>query len=76
MPGSRTNPAQVAARCLLKPGWRYEEAGKTFQPYDETKEVNDEFQKAGAALIAEGIKARGRRTFRPAYVWIPSSAGV
>lgn len=63
MPGSQTNPALVAARFLLKPGRRYEDAVKTFQPYDKTKEVNDEARKAGAALIAEGVKARGRKTF-------------
>jgi hypothetical protein len=32
MPGSPTNPSLVAARFLLKPGRRYEEAVKTFQP--------------------------------------------
>jgi hypothetical protein len=32
--GSQTNPSLVAARFLLKPGRRYEEAVKTFQPYD------------------------------------------
>ncbi len=61
MPGSQTNPALVAARFLLKPGRRYEEAVKTFQPYDKTKEVNGEARKAGATLIAEGVKAKGRR---------------
>jgi uncharacterized protein YecE (DUF72 family) len=63
MPGSQTNPALVAARFLLKPGRRYEEAVKTFQPYDKTKEVNDEARKAGAALIADGVKTKGRKTF-------------
>jgi len=63
MPGSQTNPVLVVARFLLKPGRRYEEAVKTFQPYDGTKEVNDEARKAGAALIADGVKATGRKTF-------------
>jgi hypothetical protein len=36
---------------------------KTFQPYDRTKEVNDEARKAGATLIAEGLKATDRQTF-------------
>lgn len=63
LPGSRTNPALVAARFLLKPGRRYEEAVKGFQPYDRTKEVNAEARQAGAALIAEGVKAKGRSTF-------------
>jgi hypothetical protein len=61
--GSRTNPAQVAARFLLKPGRRYEDAVRTFQPYDKTKEVNDEARTAGAALITEGTKTKGRKTF-------------
>ena len=63
LPGSQTNPALVAARFLLKPGRRYDEAVKTFQPYDRTKEVNDEARKAGAALITDGVKATGRKTF-------------
>ena len=61
--GSQTNPALVAARFLLRPGRTYEEAVKTFQPYDRTREVNDEARKAGAALITDGLKAMGRRTF-------------
>src|SRR5678815_4009691 len=36
--GSVTNPQLVAARFLLKPGRKYEEAVKTFSPYDKTKE--------------------------------------
>ena len=36
---------------------------KTFQPYDKTKEVNAEARTAGAALITEGAKAKGRKTF-------------
>ncbi len=63
MPGSRTNPDLTAARFLLKPGRRYEEAVQTFQPYDRTKEVNGKARKAGAALITDGLKATGRRTF-------------
>jgi uncharacterized protein YecE (DUF72 family) len=54
LPGSRTNPDLVAARFLLKPGRKYEEAVKTFQPYDKTKEVNEGARKAGAELIKEG----------------------
>ncbi|HTL17426.1 MAG TPA: DUF72 domain-containing protein, partial [Patescibacteria group bacterium] len=64
LPGSRTNPDLVAARFLLKPGRSYEEAVKTFQPYDSVKEVNSEARAAGTQLIAEG-RAAGpkRRTF-------------
>lgn len=61
MPGSRTNPGLIAARFLLKPGRKYEEAVKTFQPYDKTKEVNEDARKAGAALIEEGEHYEARR---------------
>jgi hypothetical protein len=60
LPASRTNPELVAARFLLKPGRKYEAAVKAFQPYDKTKEVNDEARKTGADLIKEG-KAAGAK---------------
>jgi uncharacterized protein YecE (DUF72 family) len=64
MPGSRTDPELVAARFLLKPGRSYEEAVKTFEPYDRVREINPAARAAGKQLIAEG-KAAGpkRRTF-------------
>jgi hypothetical protein len=64
MPGSQTNPHLLAARFLLKPGRKYEEAVKTFQPYDKVKEKNPDARAAGKALVAEG-KAAGpsRKTF-------------
>ena len=61
--GSRSNSKLVAARFLLKPGRRYEEAVKTFEPYDKTREVNKEARDAGAALIHEGTIAPKRKTF-------------
>ena len=62
--GSRTNPNLVAARFLLKPGRKYEQAVKAFEPYDSIKEENPEARAAGRALIEEG-KAAGpkHRTF-------------
>jgi len=64
LPGSRTNPDLVAARFLLKPGRKYEQAVKAFEPYDSIKEENPEARAAGRALIAEGIAAGPkRRTF-------------
>ena len=63
LPGSRTNPALVAARFLLKPGRKYEDAVKTFHPYDQTKELNAEARAAGAALLREGLTAPKRKTF-------------
>jgi uncharacterized protein YecE (DUF72 family) len=64
LPGSRTKPDLVAARFLLKPGRKYEEAVRAFEPYDTIKEEYPEARAAGKALIAEG-KAEGpkRRTF-------------
>lgn len=62
--GSRTNAQLVAARFLLKPGRRYEEAVKTFQPYDQVKDPNPDARDAGAGLIAEGKTAgTDRKTF-------------
>jgi uncharacterized protein YecE (DUF72 family) len=59
LPGSMTNPGLVAARFLLNPGRKYEDAVKTFSPYKETKEVNDEARKAIAALIKVALAATG-----------------
>jgi uncharacterized protein YecE (DUF72 family) len=62
--GSRTNPRLVTARFLLKPGRRYEDAVKLFQPYDRMREVNEEARQAGRSLIREGAKAGpDRKTF-------------
>ena len=61
LPGSKTNPELVAARFLLKPGRRYEDAVKAFQPYDRTQEVNEEARKAGAGMIVEGERYEPRR---------------
>src|SRR5438552_13742466 len=53
LPGSRTNPGLVAARFLLKPGRKYEDAVKTFQPYNKVLEQNLDARAAAKALIAE-----------------------
>jgi len=63
LPGSQTNPELIAARFLLKPGRSYEQAVKSFEPYDKTKEVNDEVRQAGARLIVEGKTKANRKTF-------------
>jgi uncharacterized protein YecE (DUF72 family) len=60
--GSRTNPALVAARFLLKPGRTYEDAVKKFEPYDRIQEENPEARVAGKTLISEGKAATPRRT--------------
>jgi uncharacterized protein YecE (DUF72 family) len=61
LPGSRTNPELVAARFLLKPGRQYEEAVKTFEPYDRVREENPDARAAGRTLIAEGQTAGSQR---------------
>jgi uncharacterized protein YecE (DUF72 family) len=64
LPGSRTNPDLVAARFLLKPGRKYEQAVKAFEPYDSIKEENPEGRAAGRALIEAGRAAGPKsRTF-------------
>jgi hypothetical protein len=63
--GAAGQPHQpVVARFLLKPGCKYEQAVKAFEPCDGIKEENPEAPVAGRALVAEG-KAAGpkRRTF-------------
>ena len=59
--GSRTNPELIAARFLLKPGRKYEDAVKAFQPYDKTNEVNADARIAAASLIGEGMRYQPRR---------------
>ncbi len=61
--GNQTASNLVAARFLLKPGRKYEEAVKSFEPYGETKEVNPEARASGAALIRAGKKHPKQRTF-------------
>jgi uncharacterized protein YecE (DUF72 family) len=63
LPGSRTNRELIAARFLLKPGRKYEEAVKTFAPYDKAHEVNEDARHAGLALIEEGKEIPTRKTF-------------
>jgi len=63
LPNSQTNLDLIAARFLLKTGRTFEDAVKTFRPYDETKEVNDEARQAGTRLIKDGKKSANRKTF-------------
>ena len=62
--GSRTNPNLAAARFLLKPGRKYEEAVNAFKPYDRVKDKNPEARAAGKALISEGKESsQKKKTF-------------
>jgi uncharacterized protein YecE (DUF72 family) len=61
---SRTHGHLVAARFLLKPGRKYEDAVAAFQPYDRLREENPEARSAGRNLITEGMAAGPeRKTF-------------
>ncbi len=59
--GSRTNPSLSAARFLLKPGRKYEDAVNAFKPYDRVKEPNPQARTAGRALIAQAKEAGAKR---------------
>jgi uncharacterized protein YecE (DUF72 family) len=65
LPGSFTTPELCAVRLLLRPGRRYEEAVKLFQPYDRLKEP----QPADRAAVAQLIRAT-EQTGRPARAFI------
>jgi hypothetical protein len=57
-------PVRLEAQVIRLAGRKYEEALKSFEPYDRIKEENPEAPAAGEALIQEG-KAAGpkRQTF-------------
>jgi uncharacterized protein YecE (DUF72 family) len=64
LPCSRTNPELLAARFLLKPGRKYADAVKAFQPYNKTQEINEDARKAGAGMILDGERYEpGRKTY-------------
>ncbi len=64
MAGCITNPSLCAARFLLKPGRKYQEAVDLFSPYERIQEPNAEARAAGAKLIQDGTTTgRERKTF-------------
>jgi uncharacterized protein YecE (DUF72 family) len=58
--GARTAPGLCAARFLLRPGRRYEDAVKMFQPYQHVRDVFPEGRDAMARIVREGRTATGR----------------
>jgi uncharacterized protein YecE (DUF72 family) len=50
---SRTNPARLAARLLLRPGRKYDQAVSLFSPYAEIRDPYPEGRAAGANLIRQ-----------------------
>ena len=61
IPGSDTAPTHTAARFLLKPGRKYEDAVEAFKPYQGVKEINEDARAAGRRLIAQGKSAPGKK---------------
>jgi uncharacterized protein YecE (DUF72 family) len=59
MPASRTAPGFFGARLLLKPGRKYEDAVKLFQPYNEIKDAYPEGREAGTRLLRSASASRG-----------------
>ena len=62
MASSETSDTFLAARFLLKPGRKYEEAVKEFSPYKAVKEVNAEARTAGAELVKQA-KQKSKQAF-------------
>jgi len=60
MEGSLTNSSCLAARFLLRPGRRYEDAVKLFKPYDSIKDPYPKGQAAGADLIKTTLGRKGK----------------
>src|SRR5439155_17338005 len=59
---SRTNSNLCAARFLLKPGRKYAESVKMFEPYDKVKDPNPD---ARAAFCNYSPMARSETTVQP-----------
>ena len=64
---SRSTPDLVAARFLLKPGRKYQDAVDLFEPYKEIKEPNEDARSAGASLIKQ---ATTNKAARGAYIYV------
>ncbi len=73
--GNRTNPSLVAARFLLKPGLKYEEAVKTLAPYERVKKAYPEARQSGrvgaAADRGFAVTARGDPTAPAGHAAVP-----
>ena len=60
----------TAARFLLKPGRTYEQAVQMFQPYNATKEINEEARAAAAEIIRMRAEAAEKMLTRPSFVFV------
>jgi uncharacterized protein YecE (DUF72 family) len=63
LPGSRTNPALVAARFLLTPGKTYERTIQDFEPFNSLKKTDENARSAAATIIDEGARTPSRFTY-------------
>lgn len=59
--GSVTNPGLASARFLLRPGRSYEQAVKSFSPYDRIRDPYPEGRQAAADLIRQATAQAQRR---------------
>jgi uncharacterized protein YecE (DUF72 family) len=59
LPGSLTAPDFFAARLLLKPGRKYEDAVKQFSPYNRIQDPYPEGRAAGVKLMEEACQRGG-----------------
>lgn len=50
----------MVARMLLKPGRGYDDAVKTFQPYKEIQEINEEARRAAEEFLERAFKLTKR----------------
>ena len=70
MPGVLSAGDFTAARFLLKPGRTYEQAVQMFQPYNTTKEINEEARAAAAEIIRMRAEAAEKMLTRPSFVFV------
>ena len=60
LPGSETNPTQLAARFLLREGRTYEQAVKQFTPYREIQDPDPAGRAAAIKLALRALRAKGK----------------
>jgi hypothetical protein len=61
LPGSFTSPDFFAARLLLRPGRKYEDAVKLFSPYERVQDPDPDGRGTAANLIMRAAQS-GNRT--------------
>ncbi|GEP44664.1 hypothetical protein BGE01nite_39550 [Brevifollis gellanilyticus] len=69
MPGVLSAGDFTAARFLLRPGRTFEQAVKLFEPYNATKDINEEAREAAAEIIRMRAEAAEKAKTRPTYLY-------